>query len=54
MINNNIQPLEDILERLDLTKKDRIDLEKYISREYMFDKITEEDINKLIKEGFNS
>lgn len=44
------QPLSDILDRIELTKKDRKDLEYYIQEENSFETLSEEEIDLICEE----
>lgn len=46
------QPLSDILDRIELTKKDRKDLEYYIQEENSFETLSNEEIDLISNEVF--
>ena len=46
------QPLSDILDRIELTKKDRKDLEYYIQEENSFETLSDEEIDLITNEVF--
>ena len=54
MEERQIQPLSDILDRIELTKKDRKDLEYYIQEGKSFETLSTNEIDLITNEVFGS
>ena len=52
MEERQIQPLSDILDRIELTKKDRKDLEYYIQEGKSFETLSDNEIDLITNEVF--